>query len=457
MARRILKTLSNNIGFKLLALFLALILWLVVYNLEDPEKTRNFTVKVTVTNVEELEDMNLCYEIDKNSGTVRVPVNAKRSILDNLGERNFTAVADMKNIAIDTESMTGEVPIEVTSDSGYSSIKIHDSDLKLYVKLEPLMSKQFVISPRAKGTVAKGYTLGELAINSQNVIKVSGPEAIVSQIAGVVAIIDVEGMSQAMNDSVVPTLLTKDEDVIDTTRLKLSSNTVAIRASILNTKEIALNIIPSGSLKNNYFVTKVSSDPSKVTVKGSAAALNAISSIDISSDALKLTNETMDDIVTTVDITGFLPEGVSLLNNEDAIISVSIGIEEYQTHTFNLNTSAITVNGLDARYQLEFLVNAINVKVSGMESVMNILTLADFKASIDASALQEGVSVVKVDLGLKEDDYQADPVTLSVRVSLMEEVTEENTEEPTQMDSQEDSQTEGLEEERGYRDTTGDE
>lgn len=437
MAKKILKTLSNNIGFKLLAVALAFILWVFVYNIDDydPVKTRKFTVKVTVVNTESLEDKNLCYEVANNTGIVTFSVTDKRSVLDSLTDKDFTATADLSEISIEQQMTSGTVPIRISSNRNITSLKYSGEDKELEVSLEPLMIKQFVIYANAKGTVAKGYTLGDVAVGSQNVIKVSGPESIVSQIAKVVALIDVDGMSQAIHDNVVPTLLTEEGQQINTTRLKLSSETVSVHASILNTKEVTLNILTSGEPKDNYFVTKVESDPAKITVKGSASALNAISSIDISSEALNVTKDTTEDIVTTVDITDFLPEGVSLLSNEAAIITVTISVEEYQTEVFNLSTSNITVNGLSDDYQLSFLVNAVNVKVSGMESVMDKLTMADFKASIDASALTEGVSTVKVDMGLKEDDYNADEVTLSVLVMLKKtepsetETTTENPEE----------------------------
>ena len=35
MAKKILKTLVNNLGFKILAVVLAFILWLVVYNIKN--------------------------------------------------------------------------------------------------------------------------------------------------------------------------------------------------------------------------------------------------------------------------------------------------------------------------------------------------------------------------------------------------------------------------------------
>ena len=50
MGKKILKALTNNLGFKLLAFIFAVVLWLVVYNVDDPVKTDSFTVKVSLKN-----------------------------------------------------------------------------------------------------------------------------------------------------------------------------------------------------------------------------------------------------------------------------------------------------------------------------------------------------------------------------------------------------------------------
>ena len=48
MAKKILKTLVNNLGFKILAVVLAFILWLVVYNIDDPKKIKKiYTLYLT--------------------------------------------------------------------------------------------------------------------------------------------------------------------------------------------------------------------------------------------------------------------------------------------------------------------------------------------------------------------------------------------------------------------------
>ena len=96
MANKVLKTLSNNIGFKILAVFFAFTLWITVYNLEDPTKTKTLTINVTVTNKEFVENLGKYYEIQEGTSRVSFSVTAARSILDKLDESDFTAVANME-------------------------------------------------------------------------------------------------------------------------------------------------------------------------------------------------------------------------------------------------------------------------------------------------------------------------------------------------------------------------
>ena len=58
MKNNVLKTLSNNLGYKILALVFAFVLWLMVYNTEDPTRTETMTISVSVINKESVENMN---------------------------------------------------------------------------------------------------------------------------------------------------------------------------------------------------------------------------------------------------------------------------------------------------------------------------------------------------------------------------------------------------------------
>ena len=123
MAKKILKSLTNNFGFKLLAFVFAFMLWLVVYNIEDPVITRPYTAIVSVKNEDKIKEMNKCYEIIDASNIVSFSVSAKRSIIEKLEDSDFTAVADMNNIMLSRDKKTAQIRIDISSSRYSSSIK----------------------------------------------------------------------------------------------------------------------------------------------------------------------------------------------------------------------------------------------------------------------------------------------------------------------------------------------
>ena len=113
-----------------------------------------------------------------------------------------------------------------------------------------------------------GCALGTVQIVGSNLLKVSGPASIVSQIDTAVATINVEGMSTDVTDSVVPVLYDADGNVIDTTKLTLSLSTVNISAQILNTKDVPLEFEAKGEPADGYVLTGVESSLDNVRIKG---------------------------------------------------------------------------------------------------------------------------------------------------------------------------------------------
>ena len=147
MKRNLLKSLTNNLGFKILAVIFAFTLWLVVYNIEDPTKTKTFSTNVTVENADAVTDLNKCYEVVDGSNFVSFSVTAKRSVLDNMEDSDFTATADMSKLVMGEDGKSAVVPIDISTSSKYSnSVKFNGSTKFMNVNLENLQSKQFVVS-----------------------------------------------------------------------------------------------------------------------------------------------------------------------------------------------------------------------------------------------------------------------------------------------------------------------
>lgn len=439
MGNKILKTLTKNLGFKILAVVFAFILWLVVYNTDDPTITVSYTTNVTVENASVVTDMNKCYEVLNGTNTVSFAVTAKRSVLNKLEDTDFTAVADMNRMIVNEDGDKANVPIEIISKRSNSSLKYNEKNKYLEVSLEDLMKRRFIITADTSGKVADGYALGEVTVTNPNVLNVSGPASIVNKIDSVVATIDVDGMSMNLSDNVIPALYDADGQEIDTTKLKLSNTTVTISAKILSVKEIPLVFSTSGVPYGDNRVVEISSKPETIKVKGSSTTLNPLSSLNIPGDVLNVSGAS-EDITTTIDISEYLPDGVELVNASDATVTVTVRIEAYELKKFNLSTSQINVNGFDSNYDLSFDQSTVAVTVSGLKNDLNKLNTSQLSASIDVTDLGVGTHQVNLDLNLDEDNYAYQTITVTIEIKDKTKDDSENTDDNS---SENDSESEG--------------
>ena len=416
MAKKLLKTLVNNLGFKILAVALAFILWLVVYNIDDPKKTKTYTTNVTVENAAVVTDMNKCYEVLNGTNTVTFSVTGKRSELDKLDDTDFTAVADMNRLIVSADGDKASVPIEINTKRSFGALSINSKNKYLELSLEDLMSRRYMISADTSGKVAEGYALGEVTVTNPNVLNVSGPASLVKKVDKVVATIDVDGMSSNLTDNVIPILYDADGKEVDTTRLTLSNTTVTISAKILSVKEVPLVFSTSGKPYGEYRVVEISSAPDTVKLKGTSSILNPLVSLEIPSSVINVSGA-KEDVKTTIDITEYLPEGVELVNSSDASVTVTVRIEAYDSRTYQLSSAGIRVEGLDDNYDLTFDSPDISVVVSALQEDLEKLKQTDMHATIDVSGLSEGTHQVELILKLDEEHYAYQPINVSVTIS----------------------------------------
>ena len=411
-------------GFKILAVILAFILWLVVYNIDDPKKTKTFTTNVTVENASAVTDMNKCYEVLDGTNTVTFSVTGKRSELDKLDDTDFSAVADMNRLIVDSKGKKASVPIEISTKRTYSSLSINNKNKYMELSLEDLMSRRFMIAADTSGKVASGYALGEVSVTNPNVLNVSGPASIVKKVDKVVATIDVDGMSSNLTDNVIPVLYDADGSEVDTTRLTLSNTTVTISAKILSMKEVPLVFSTTGTPYGEYKVVEISSSPDTVKLKGASTVLNPLVSLEIPGSVINVSGA-RSDVKTTIDITEYLPDGVELVDASNATITVTVRIEAYASKTYQLPSNQIKINGLLDGLLLEFDDNKIPVEISGLKDDLESLSVDDLVASIDVSGLTAGEHQVELELKLDEEHYAYQPINVSI-VLTQEEDSEES-------------------------------
>ena len=408
MNKKLKDLLTRNIGLKILALVFSLFLWFFVVSVNDPEQTQTFTAAVQVTNADVLEQTGEYYQVADGKTTVTFQATAKRSILDKLTSADFTATADMN--FLDREK--GRIPVEISVNRYVTQVNLSTRARYLNVVIGEKTSSKFVIEGEVKGAPADGFAVSSVAV-SPNIITVDGPSTKVKQISRVVATVDVDGMSKDVTEAVVPTFLDENGDAIDTSDLTINLSSVQVTAEINSVKAVAIKVDTTGELGEGLELDKISTDPSTVTIVGSSSILNDITDITIPSTVVDLSTIT-EDFETTVDITRYLPDGVSLLNSKEGTVKIQVDVISHQEKVFVVPTANITLTN----------VASIDVTISGLETKLDALSATEITGSVDCSGLSEGAHKVNVQLNLDEGLTAS---TVTAEVDIKTDTASQNT------------------------------
>ena len=101
MLQKFGKRVMNNFGLKILAVLFAVVLWIVVVNIDDPSNSKPYTTSVSLENKSYITSMGKWADYLDGKNTITFSVYAKRSVHNTLTNANFTATADAQKIEYD--------------------------------------------------------------------------------------------------------------------------------------------------------------------------------------------------------------------------------------------------------------------------------------------------------------------------------------------------------------------
>ncbi len=414
MLNRVKRAFTTNIGLKVLAAFFAMALWLVVMNVDDPKITRTFTATVTILNDSVLTDQGKYYTVVNDDYTVSFRVTAKRSVIEDLSNKDFTATADMKYL---TEDNT--VPIDIVANSHASAITMSAKTYFLALEIGDTTTERFVVSGKTSGDPAEGAAVDSVEV-TPNVITVTGPEEVVSKISKVEAVCDISGLSDDITDTVVPKFLDAKGNKVDTSNLTLNASTVTVSVTMDSTKTVPISVQTSGTLSSGLELDEITTDPEKIAIKGDASILNDITEITIPSSVINLSTIT-SDMSTTVDITSYLPDGVTLQDSvENTQVTIAVTLEKEVSQSISVSTGNLTIRNLSKELKGTFDDSSISVTVSGNETALSAVDTSTITGSVDASGLTAGTYNLEVTLSTP-DGVSAAAVTAKVTIAQEEE------------------------------------
>ncbi|MCR4956144.1 MAG: hypothetical protein K6A30_05630 [Lachnospiraceae bacterium] len=384
MAKKILRSLINNVGLKLASVIIATILWMVVMNIDNPQTTQTFTTVAKMENENIITDNGKVYDVLNNSDTVKFSVTGPRTIVEGMSASDFTAVADMNKIDLDL----GLVPVEVTAERYSSKVTVNVKTTNVQVSIENLATKQFAVSATTTGEPKEGYAVGEVSCDPATVT-ISGPESVIGNIDRVAAAVNLDGMYSTRTQTVVPTLYDDDNNEIESNNVTIEPGTVSVNAKIMKTKSLELFYEYEGTLKKGYSIGEISILPEHVTVKGDTKALEEVDSIAIPSSAIDLSGAT-EDVEKTIKIDSYLPKGVELVDSSQNSVTVTIEIDSSAQKTFSIKVSKLKTKNLDSDYSVTYSDKTVDVTVNGKKDDLDDLKAEDIVLTLDFDGCEEG-------------------------------------------------------------------
>lgn len=405
MFRKMMKHLTNNLGLKLLSILFSVVLWLVVVNIADPDATKSFSIPVEVINKDMIAEMGKVPSIVGDTDIAVFYITGPRSYVDNMSSDDFSATADLSQVDLSQEGETKLVPIEITAKRNNARIEIVRRSVNLQITLEDRLEKKFVISAEATGTPAEGYAIGNVEV-TPNLLKVSGPASVVSQINRVGVSINVDGISSDVSDNVIPALYDENGSVISSDLLEMNQSTVTIKAEIWAAKNVPVHCNVSGTPAMGFELREVECAPETVLVKGKAAILNGISVIEIPEGVVDISG-IREDFETTVDIVPYLDDlHISLVDDNAGQIAVTAIVEQKETRTFDLPVENIKITGLNSQYELSFSDDIVTLNIRALGENLDALLVENIEALLDVTNLGAGTFTRQLTITLPGERYE---------------------------------------------------
>lgn len=401
--------LTKNWGLKLVSILFAVLLWIVVTNINDPVVSVRFSdIPVNIENDDLITDKGQVYEVLDNTDVIdTVTIYAPRSIIDSLDKSNVVAVADMNDLtSLDT------IGIKLTTNK-YSdkleSIRGNIDNVKL--SIEERQSKALLVRASVVGEVREGYMVGSVS-TEQNLVRISGPESVVSRVAKAQAEVDVTGFASSIDTDTDIRLYDEEGNEVSSGILERSINKVRINVAILEKKTVPITYTVSGTPAEGYRLTEETrSTRSSVTIAGRSSQLQRIDAVEIPEGVIDVSGAT-EDVTQTVDLNDYLPENIILAEDDfTGIINITACVGQELRRTLNTPVDEIRVTGVPEGFEAEITEpeDRCTITLIGLEEELQALDLNTLEVSVDVAAWLEQSDEEELTAG-----YHRVPVTVSL-------------------------------------------
>ncbi len=366
--------LLENLGNLLLAIVLAVLVWVVAERQANPSSEKTFRDPIPIA-LQNLPAGMVAYDV--SAETTQVTVNAPDNVWNDLNPDQVSAWIDLSGQV----SGTLDLPVKVSVPNRAAPV-VKIEPASVHLKLEPLTEAQLPVAVTVSGEPALRFAASPIETTPATVT-VRGPASLVKTIAAATSQLSIQDARATISRTLTLSPRDRDGQIVPYVSLSPSSTLAVVRLQPLGGfRDLAVKIDLRGNVAPGYLMTNVSVDPQIVTVFGSSAALDAVPGF-ISTEPVSVTDAT-EDINSRVRLV--LPSGVSYLGDPTVQVGVKIKAIESSLTTF----APLTPQGLSPDLSARFSPEILDVIISGPIASLNALRPNDVLAFANLFNLAEG-------------------------------------------------------------------
>lgn len=391
-----MKMTENNRMLKLIALAIAIVLWLYVGTQQDPLAQHTYEVQL------EMENLPVDKTASLSEETVKVRVMGRQDRLNALSGSDFKASVDLS----DVEEGEHALPVQVTLPNEVYFARTNPSMVN--VQVDALQGSEMSVDINTTGTLPGGVTLEDMSVEPQKVFVTSDDAALLAEVDSVGVSVDLASIYDDSKQNVDVQFYDIVGNPINDERLQAlpAQVSLSIKTSQSDTEKtvpIQANLV--GQLPQGVQIESVSIQPETATVSGAPEELAAIDSVRTAAIDLSQISQTTtlsvaleSDAVTT-------PESVSIT------LSVTTAADDDNASGVRMLPVALSGAAASSVYADVQMVEVIYHMQPGYQDAGDALTAYVLVEQTPTGATTAQVQLSSVE-GLVVDAISPDTVTL---------------------------------------------
>lgn len=299
--------LQHNLLVKILALAVAVVLWLYVMNDQNPSIESSYSVPVSMDGAPD------GYQMHAADDTVTIRVRGPRSLFVAADRGDFHAKLNFADYA------EGEKLYAVEASVPYGFELVSVSPDKIAVTLDRVVQKTFKVDLATGGSPASGLAVDKIT-QADAAATVEGPRPLVERVTRITAHVNLGGQTQDF--SVTAPLVAVSGDGREVAGLTVTPDQTEISVKFargLSRKVVEIKVKARSDLPPQFKLESLAAEPGRIEIAGAEDVLKSITSIETEelslSDVKK--NETRRAQLR-------LPEGVTV-TDPNVTVEIKVG------------------------------------------------------------------------------------------------------------------------------------